>query len=108
MNEYDITILIERAIKNDIGESLQVIFARPYCRVSLVARKCDRGCQLFMEAVARYDVPLSPSDSASRKGLVRRLGSLGFQLVQVNGSKVYELKVSKNEVDGMLENLHLD
>ncbi|MGD0818422.1 MAG: hypothetical protein ABR986_08525 [Methanomassiliicoccales archaeon] len=105
MSRYNIAALIDRAKGNEIGESLAVLISRSYCRISLVARNNETECSLFLEAVARYDVQLSSTDSTSRKRLVHRLGSLGFQLVQENGSKVYELKISESDIGEVMVNL---
>jgi hypothetical protein len=102
MSGFDIASLIQRAKANEIGESLEVLFTRPSCRISLVARNNREGLGLFLEVVAIYNLPLSPIDLASRRVLVRRLGPLGFQLVQENGSKVYELKVRQEELENVM------
>jgi hypothetical protein len=105
MNRYDISSLVSRAKANDIGESLELLVSLPCCRISLVAREGATGCFLTLEAVARYDIPLSPIESASRRRLVRRIESLGFQLVQENGSKVYELRVSETDIERVMASL---
>ncbi len=108
MSLFDISVLITEAMSNDIGESLQVLASRTYCRISLVARKTGSECSLYMEVVVRYHVVLSSSETASRRGLVRRLGLLGFNSVQENGSKVYEMRVAEEGVEGALAVLLLD
>jgi hypothetical protein len=105
MNDADIASLMRRAGCDEIGESLSVLVSRTYCRISLVARNREDRCLLFVEAVVKYNVPLTPADLASRKLLVRRLGSLGFSLVQENGSKVYELRVGKEMVEEVMAGL---
>jgi hypothetical protein len=99
MNDADIASLIGKAGSDEIGESLMVIDSRPYCRISLVARNHERQTGLFVEAVVKYDLRLTASELGLRKLLLRRLVSLGFTLVQENGSKVYERNVREDEVE---------
>lgn len=105
MSAYDLFSLAGRAQASELGESVQVLYSRPFCRISLVVRKGDPECSLLLEAVARYDLPLSPTDSSLRRGLMRRLGRFGFLLVQENGCKVYELNVQANEIDRVMAGL---
>jgi hypothetical protein len=105
MKDADIASLIGRAASDEIGESLMMIASRPYCRISLVARNHDQETSLFIETVVRYDLRLTRTELASRRGLLRRLGSLGFTLVQENGSKVYERNVREEQVNDVVAGL---
>jgi hypothetical protein len=105
MNDAEIAALIVSAGSDEIGESLMVIASRPYCRISLVARNQDHQTSLFVEAVVKYDLRLTTTELGFRRGLLRRLGSLGFTLVQENGSKVYERKVCEEEVKEVIASL---
>ena len=105
MNDADIVSLVGRAGSDEIGESLMVIASRPYCRISLVARNQYDHTSLFVETVVRYDLRLTKEERGLRRGLLRRLASLGFTLVQENGSKVYEQKVCEEEVQEVVASL---
>ena len=105
MNGNDMAALINDASKNEIGESLLVLFTHPYCRISLVARRSVSGYSLFIEAVTRHDIPLTPSDLASRRALIRRFNRLGFLLVEENGSKIYEKSVDIQECEEVVNAL---
>jgi hypothetical protein len=97
MSGIDVAALISDASKSEIGESLIVLVTRPYCRISLVARRSVSGYSLFIEAVTRHDIPLTTNDLASRRALIRRFCRLGFLLVEENGSKIYEKCVDVEE-----------
>jgi hypothetical protein len=108
MSRDIIVDLKKRAAASDLGEAVDVLLSRRYCRVSLVARYTMEGCLFFLEVVERHDFPLTDLESASRRRLSRRLACLGFQLVQENGSRVYELAVGENDFERVVISLSAD
>jgi len=108
MSGAGISDLMKRASSSDLGEAVDILVSKRYCRVSLVARETPDGCLFFVEVVERHDIPLTAVEEASRRRLARRLLNLGFQLVQENRSKVYELRVSESGVGRVVISLNAD
>jgi hypothetical protein len=105
MSGYEISSIKGKARASELGESVEVLYSRAFCRISIVARESDAESSLVLEVITRHDLPLSPSETASRKAMVRRLGRFGFQLVQENGSRVYELTVAPEGIDDVMAGL---